>query len=493
MKKYLVLLGALALLALSLNDGWFAAAPVAQAAAGATSVSVTGVSVAPNPALGLASTVTVSATVTPTYDSPSGPTTVVGNCQGKTKVTTTTAVAVSNQSVIASATDVVNTNPSLSGSSPGGGVFSGSLPTRSPDGKYTVTVTATVSDDVTTTVTTETATYPSAPCSGTPSIATETQTTTATNSNSASASATYVVDQQAPTWGPNPTSPDVHPTTVPQGGFTNVHIHLEGGSAGTSYTWTATATGPATYSFTDTGTFGASGTGNGIAPPENAVNALNFPCSAPLGTYTVTVTVNAVDLGGNAWNDPGLTDVVAGTVTVTPGVSLEATALVVAEIPGGDYATLPYSGFSIVTGSEHTALIISFAGECVGQSTVDLGEATLTLPPGFAFDKNGGSPQVHWFEGPAAPGFDLHYPAGYTEKTAKPKISVLGSTATVKLDGLGTIPTSDAIYMRAHIKWVGPGTPPAENVFTDTVSATKFNGDSSFGATATATYDLTYP
>jgi len=146
-----------------------------------------------------------------------------------------------------------------------------------------------------------------------------------------------------------------------------------------------------------------------------------------------------------------------------------------------------------VTGSEHTALTISFAGQCVGQSTANLGDATLTLPTGFAFDKTGASPQVHWFQGPAATGFDLHYPVGYTEKTAKPAISVSEQTATVHLSGLGTIPTSDAVYLRAHIKWVGPGTPPSHNTFTDTIQATAFNGDTSAATTATATYDVTYP
>lgn len=481
----------------------------------APSVAVSGVSVSPNPALRpLGGSVAVSATVTPTYDQSSGPTTSAGSCvtdrdhgtiTGYHRSDTVTTVTVSNQALAVSAADNAGTpnTATLSGAS-AGGTFTGSLAVASPDGKYTVTVTAVASDDVTTQIDTVAKTWlPSAGgCTGDPATSTPTPglpSKISKQSSPGNASSTYVVDQVGPTWRTEPgqSYPRVLASTVPQGGNAPVHIKIDGGSASTPYSWTATATGPGgqTYTFTDTtGTFGPGSNGNGVAATESSVGSLNFPCSAPLGDYIVTVDVTAKDLGGVAW--PVLSGN-AGTVTVTAGVSLEAQALVVAEIPStGDYSILPDPGFSIATGSEHTTLTITFAGNCVGQSTADLGLVKLTLPTGFSFDKTGASPQVHWFEGPAATGFDLHYPVGYTEKTVKPKISVGTDPisglpqATVDLSSLGTIPTSDAIYMRAHIKWTGTGAIPTDNIFTDTVQATGFNGTTSGATVVTATYDL---
>jgi hypothetical protein len=119
------------------------------------------------------SNLSVSATIKPTYDAPSGPTTInvdtkcksspdnwcgTGNSVNKCKrVATTTTVTVNNQSVSATASGSPSSiNGSLSGTSPDGGGFSGtfSVSSVSPkDGTQDVTVSASVSDDVTTTTT----------------------------------------------------------------------------------------------------------------------------------------------------------------------------------------------------------------------------------------------------------------------------------------------------------------------------------------------------
>ena len=188
-----------------------------------------------------------------------------------------------------------------------------------------------------------------------------------------------------------------------------------------------------------------------------------------------------------------------GPLNVNPGLQLNSKAAVVGEnATTGDYIFL--TNFSLNNpGSMHTAQTLSFAGKCANEDTANLGTATLTIPASFVFDVTGRSPAVHVFVGQNVTGFDLHYPQGFTEVSIpKPTVTPNGDgsyTAAVDLSSLGTIPTTDVIYMRAHTKW-GSTTAPAAGTytFTDTAAATAFNGDSSLGGFTTSdSYPLTSP
>jgi len=117
------------------------------------------------------------------------------------------------------------------------------------------------------------------------------------------------------------------------------------------------------------------------------------------------------------------------------------------------------------------------------------------LPSGFSFDVTGRSPAIHVFYTPnTLSGFDLHNATGMSEVTGNlSKATLSGSTATVDLGKLGTIPTTSTIYLRAHVKWTGGGAAPASSTFNDSISATSLNGDASLATTTNSSFNLIGP
>lgn len=113
---------------------------------------------------------------------------------------------------------------------------------------------------------------------------------------------------------------------------------------------------------------------------------------------------------------------------------------------------------------------------------------------GFSFDTTGASPAAHVFVGPAAGGFDYHYPGALAEVTALiPKPVVSGNTVTVNLSalniglGAGLIPASDTIYVRAHAKLSSIQIIPAdgtEYVFRTSTTTLLHNRDNNEPSTA---------
>jgi hypothetical protein len=472
------------------------------------SVSVSGVT-ATSPVLRSTAGIAVSATVASTFDSNSStPSTNYASCNNgnnycgtnnstvkSQKVVTTTAITVTDQTTNVSAADPYNST-TLTGS---GTAYSGTLttPTVGTDGFTTVTVTANVSESVTTCTTTDTSYWTAANGGGTQVGTTTTVGPTCgagvPKTGTGSGTATYVLDINAPILT---LQPDIAQPSVMQGGDKNVHNVLIGGSAGTSYTLTDTVTSSDnTYSNTanGTGTFGPGS--DGIAPNEHSLVAVHIACDAPVGDYNATAVANTVDLGLIPFDQISSIDYAgppAGgatdTFTVTPGVALEDQTAVVAELPpSGDYApmscfTAATSGRKVTTfpGSLHITAVVNTTGPCAGFATISGAVVTLTLPSGFSFDTTGNSPAAHVFIVNAANGFDYHYPG---PEIALPKSAITGASTqvlTVNLSsvnlgqGVGVIPSSDTIYVRAHAVFSG-GSVPADGtpyVFTTGTSAT---------------------
>jgi hypothetical protein len=466
-------------------------------------VTVTGVT-ATSPVLRSTGAIAVSAIVTATFDSATGPTTVQTSCDacnpGNTfcgtgqstykskQVLTTTNTSVANQTTTASASDFNSTGP-LTGS----GTMTGTLttPISGTDGNTVVTVTANVAEDVTTTTTVTTNYRDGGGCGGSilNSSSSLPSTNTVTKTGSGSGTGRYVLDINPPTL-------TLHPVTsqpvVLQGEDKNIHNELIGGSANTAYTLTDTATGPngAIFTANGSGTFGP-GT-NGIAPKENDLVGIHIACDAPLGTYTATAVANTVDLGGNAFDPISSADVfgspggsASDTFQVDPGQFLEDQTQVVSEF-SGDYApmscfTSGVSGRKVTTfpGSLHITATVNTTGPCAGFGTISGTKITLTLPPDFKFDTTGASPAAHVFTGPAASGFDFHYPSTLPEVTNLiPKPVPSGQTVTVDLstlnlgNGPGVIPSSNTIYVRAHAVFSGSSVPADGTTYLFTTSTT---------------------
>jgi hypothetical protein len=468
----------------------------AYAATTLPSVSVSGVT-ATSPVVTSTPNIAVSATVTSAFDTSSPPTanTQCSSCNNgnsfcgtnnnsiKTqKVVTTTTTTVGNTNTSAAASDPYNPSTGLTGS---GTTFLGSLvtPTSGTDGTTTVTVAANVSEDVTTAISTDTSYWSAASCGGSQVGSTTTTSTTSgpvLKTGSGTGSGSYVLDINPPTLTLRPVGGQ---STVLQGENKNIHNVLIAGSAGTSYTLTDTATGPFGYttSADGSGTFGPGK--DGIAPDAHDTVGVHIACDAPVGDYTATAVANTVDLGLNPFDPISSVDTpldhppgyAQDAFTVEPGISLEDQTQVVSELPpSGDYA--PMSCFTSTTakngkvntfpGSLHITATVNTTGPCAGFGTISGTVITLTLPAGFKFDVSGASPAAHVFVGPAASGFDFHYPVTLAEVTSLiPKPVVLGQTVTVDLSGLnlgqgaGVIPSSDTIYVRAHSVFSGSSLP----------------------------------
>jgi hypothetical protein len=478
------------------------------------SVSVTGVT-ATSPVLRSTASIGVSATVTPTFDSGSGPTSVTTTCKsnggnnncgtGNALVTdqtviTTTTVTVAKMTTTASAEDFNSTSP-LTGS---GTAFSGSLstPLSGADGKITVTVTANVSEDVTTAVSTETINQTCTSSKGVTTCTTVSDTTvdssnTVTKTGSGSNTGSYILDINPPTLVLDPDSGQQ--PTVQQGGDKNMHNHMEQGSAGSSYTLTDTVTAPDTVT-----TFSANGLGT-FGPNGRAVDlvAVHLACDAPVGSYAMSATAATNDLGGNAFSPISYTS--PETFNVVPGAALQNQTYIVSDTPDG-YNTMgcfnaTTSGKKISTnpGSFHLAALVNTTGRCAGIDSLSATVITLNLPLGFAFDVTGGSPAAHVFIVDAANGFDYHYPG---PEISLPKTAITGansSTLTVNLNGVsingglpGVIPGNVTIYVRAHITFNGAATNGGTNyLFTTNVNANLANvGLSSAAGSATLTNTL---
>lgn len=432
------------------------------------------------------------------------------------KVVITTDVTVSGQTTTASASDPYS-SAALSeiGTST---TYSGSLATPTTantsvvDGTTTVTVAANVSETVTTCTTTATSYWTGANGSGTQVGTTTTVgptcdggvTKTGSGSNTA---ASYVLDIYPPILT---LKPDQSQPTVLQGEDKNIHNVLIAGSAGTPYTLTDTVTS-ADQSYTNSangsGTFGPGK--DGIASDDHDLVAVHIACDAPIGTYTANAVAHTVDLGGfggvpfdplssqdytdNKGNDSGGA---IDTFQVLPGIALEDQTQVVSElVPGSPPEYAPMTCFSSTTakngkvttfpGSLHITATVNTIGPCIGVDNISGTVITLTLPVGFKFDVTGASPHAHVFIGPAASGFDFHYPQTLSEVTSLiPNPVISGQSVTVDLSnldlglGAGVIPASDTIYVRAHSVFSGTSAPGDNTQYVFTTSATsKLAGD----------------
>jgi hypothetical protein len=416
---------------------------------------------------GSTATISVSVNVTATYDS-SG---TCLNLGGGTKRTAT-----------GSGVLTVTANGSAP-SSVSGDTYTFDL-AAGPEGLNTVTVNATATDG-----NTETS------CTGSAQGPTRT----------GKASADYVTDQSAPTltilsYAPGP----VDPSPIPQvtaGEAITVHTQLDDGSSGTPFTVTLTASGPGTLAFTDSDTFGgpSGAKDNGKAPTKNNLIALQTSCSTAPGIYTMKVDADTQDLCGNAFatitKDPASThdglsgNDTSGTFEVLPPVSLSTITHVISEFPTGDYGTdqcftsiAARKKLTNNPGSLHIAAIVTSTvpGDC-SDLTISNPQIVLTLPAGFSYLLTGNSPAAHVFIGSGA-GFDLHYPAGFTEVTDSAGIVVNGNTITIDLSkvdvgqGPGVIPTGLTIYARAHAIYSGPGAPASNATFSFSTAASANNG-----------------
>jgi hypothetical protein len=177
--------------------------------------------------------------------------------------------------------------------------------------------------------------------------------------------------------------------------------------------------------------------------------------------------------------------------SVLPGEFLQDDTTVVSELgPNLDYAEMTCFNSTLggpggnqkvnaSPGTLHLTATINTTGDCAGFGSITFAPTTpggpapvsLTIPPGFSFDANGGSPLAHIFTGPAAKGFDLHYPVTLTEVTGLlPKSAIFISPVdfqTVIVDisqldlgfGKGVVPASNTIYVRAHARFSGLSLP----------------------------------
>lgn len=454
------------------------------AAATQPSVSVSAVN-ATSPVLRTTGSVSISATVTPSYDAlPSATHTDTcgpnGPPAGKVIQTITDITYTIDKTLSVTAGDGINSTV-LTGSSPGGGAFSGSLtPSTGADGSIPVTVSATVGDTITEHKVVTTVVWTGASCTG--DIVSSTPVTTdtpITKSNTGTGSGSYVLDVAAPVLTLHPVTSQ---PTVQQGQDKNIHNDLIAGSSGTAYTLTDTVTGPGDYTASANGSGTFNPAKDGVAPSEHSTVGVKIACDAPVGIYTARAVASTVDLGGNPFSTIQSVDVpgsgnsggsAVDTFTVTPGFSLLSQSLVVSELPpSGDYAPMSCfssgtSGRKVTTfpGSLHLTTVLNSTGQCAGITNISGASVTLTLPFGFSFDVTGGSPAAHVFRIAAGSGgFDYHYP-GPELVLPKSKISINGQTLTVDLSGVdfglgvGVIPSADSIYVRAHAVFTGSTVP----------------------------------
>jgi len=473
------------------------------------SASVGGVT-ATSPVVRATTEIAVAATVTPTFDASSGPTTVQTSCTAcnnnnlfcatsnntvKSKqVLTTTTIAVSNtMTTVRVAPEFGARNPTIAGMTrDSDGQYRGTLPTQTiaADGIHTVTVTAYVSEDVATTTSTTTKYMGGSSCSGTliQSASSIPVTLLTQKYGNVSSTGSYVLDINPPTIA-LPSVQAQH--SVPQGGNKFVRNIFVGGSASTPYGVTDTLAGPNGYVVSGPGadTFGPSGKGTGIAPDKHDTVAVHLTCDAPLGEYSVAGVANTVDLAGNAFDPVAAAG--ADRFSVIQGQFLQDQTFVVSELPSsGDFA--PMTCFSATTankkvtalpGSLYLTATVNSTGNCSGFFTIATPRVSLTLPAGFSFANTTG-PKAQVFVGPAGSGFDLHYPQSLADVTGLiPATAIVSSGQTVTVDlsqmnlpqlnpSAGVIPSANTIYIRARAIFSGTSVPAPGTQYSFRTSAT---------------------
>jgi hypothetical protein len=414
---------------------------------------------------------------------------------------TSTSTTVGNMSTIVNASpEFGSANPTIARldgpglSGDGSGSFTGALPppTAGADGIHTITVTAYVSENVTTSTTVTTSYMSGDKCGGTvlDSKSATTPPVTVTKFGSGSATGTYILNINPPSLS---IQTDSAQPQITQGGDHILHNVLAGGAERTNYTVVNTVTGPAGYisSATGTGAFGPSTpSGTGIAGREHDTVGVHIACDAPLGIYSATSTANTVDLLSFPF-DPVVSTNTA-QFDVNPGLFLKDQTTIVSELPpDGDYAPMscfsstqgPRNIINTSPGSLHISATVNTTGPCAGFSNITRTSVRLDLPVYFSYLDSGSSPKAHIFIGPAAAGFDLHNPVTLKEVTAMiPKADIVDSGVTLTVDlshldlglGPGVIPSSNTIYVRAHVGYSGTAL-PAEGTpysFRTTTSAT---------------------
>jgi hypothetical protein len=461
-----------------------AATSMAQAAPLSVNVSAVGFTpsplVRPDPA-----SVGVSATVNAGFAPASTTSTSVpGNCVKNSffdwkQLVTATVVEVKPGVLNVTANDGINVAP-MGG--PNGGTFSGTL-THGAEGKSDVKVTANGSQVTTTTVIKVTTLYADGACSTPTGASTETSSDDSIASGSGFATGSYLIDLVPGTLAVFPNTGLDATNSVIQGGEVGIHTKINDGSAGTPYTVINTVTAPdlvTTFQGSASDNFGTSP--HGISLPKNNIVAIKISCDAPLGVYSVAAVAKTVDLAGNAYDDLATA---GNTFNVTPGSLLSSQTMVLSQLANGDYGgdqcfTSSANSRGKLTnapGSVHIASQITTTGPCAGFSTFTPSQAVLTLPTGFAFADTGKSPPAHVFMGTGAPG-DLHNPntPGWTEVTALVRQSVSGLVNTIELSGLGSLPSTTGLYIRAHAVYTGPGAVPPDSLFVFTTSASATTG-----------------
>jgi hypothetical protein len=380
----------------------------------------------------------------------------------------------------------------------------------SPDGSYSLTVTASASEVKTVTGYTRTdyrlrTTGPGGPeisnyCEGSFSVSSGPTDTTLTSST-VSGNASFRVDLTAPVallWPDNAgANPD---KTIRQSQSVHPHVRITGGSSGQTYSLTAIATAPdsTTYTAVNTGTFGNQA--SGVANPENTVWSLEIPCDAPLGEYTLSVTVDSNDLCGDAWPQVVLD---AGTFTVTSGLNISAQTVIVTDLGTSGYGeSSTFTGvqnkktkvINTTPGSWHVTTTLTTAGPCAGFGSYSPSWATLGLDPDFVFADSGASPAAHIFIGDTGGGgFDLHDGAPLIEVTGLPisftqdLVTLRNVSVTVDLSSLGSIPSTTTIYIRSHFKYlpVPNALPSVDTIYTFGSSTSADAGADSSSTTLT--------
>jgi hypothetical protein len=483
----------------------FAAGTASLPAALVSNVTVTSPVVRSTPAI------TVSAEVTPSFDVDSGPFTATScsvcnagnnfcgygsNAVKSQQVLTTTTTTVGNTMTIVKAAPEFGSNDptiavldrttaGLAGAAATNSIYTGTLPTPTlcTDGIRKVTVIAYLSEDLTTTTTKTTNLMSGASCSGTvvKSSTVPQPPVTLTKYGTGSEIGSYILDINPPTLGLRAVTSQ---PSVMQGTNKVVHNILTDGSASTNYTLVNTALGPGGYTVSaqGAGTFGpATPAGTGIAGRENDTVALYLACDAPIGPYTVGAAASTVDAALKDF-DPVLSTN-SDSFLVEPGLLLKDETVVVSELPpDGDYApmtcfsgTLANRKVNTSPGSVHITAIVNTTGPCAGFSNIRNPLVSLTLPIGFSFADAGAAPKAHIFTGPAATGFDMHYPQTLKEVTSlipKTAITLSGQTLTVDLSpldlglGAGVIPSTYTIYVRARAAFTGFNVPADNATYT---------------------------
>jgi hypothetical protein len=380
-------------------------------------------------------------------------------------------------------------NPTIAGMIGGGGtgLYTGTLPTPvvADDGNHSVTVTAYLSDDVTTTTSITTNNMSANSCGGTilSSNRGTPTSSTVTKYGTGSGTGTYVLDINPPVLNLKPITAQ---HSIKQGGNKVLHNVLVGGSAMTNYSLTDTGVGPVSNTATASGgdNFGPAGQRGGIAPDKHDMISLHLPCGCAVGDYNVdpaNTLANSADLAGNPF--PPVSSANTESWTVLPGESLEDDTTVVSELgPNLDYAEMTCFSTTLggpagnqkvnaSPGTLHITATINTMGDCAGFGTITftpytpggLAPVSLTIPAGFSFMTSGNSPAAHVFIGPAAKGFNLHYPVTLTEITLPNSafINPGGDLQTLIVDlsaadlglGKGVVPANNTIYVRAHARF----------------------------------------